>query len=302
MHIMHLKELDANLVVVLDALLIDASVTKAAERLGRSPSAVSHALANLREIFEDKLFVRAGQRLVPTAKATSLAPTIHVIVSGMESLLRPETPFDPAIQERNFSLACRGTFELTLLHELRNSIRDLAPNITINWKPLAGLQNFEDLRQGRSHFLISEGKPVENAADFESVHLNDDEYVTLANKKHPMAGKEINAENFSNTENILFASSHNTPFEQHLEMHDIQMKHTLEVSSAFVGLFIALESNAFVTLPASVVEILKNHVPFAVIKQPFPTLSVSNHLCWHRSHDRDECHEWVRNKLIELVK
>ncbi len=80
------------------------------------------------------------------------------------------------------------------------------------------------------------------------------------------------------------------------------MKQTLEVSSAFVGLFIALESNAFVTLPASVVEILKNHVPFVIIKQPFPTLSVSNHLCWHRSHDRDECHEWVRNRLVELVK
>ena len=96
MHHMYLKELDANLIVVLDALLIDASVTRAAERLGRSPSAVSHALSHLRVIFADELFVRAGQRLVPTARASSLAPAVHVIVSGMESLLRPETPFDPA--------------------------------------------------------------------------------------------------------------------------------------------------------------------------------------------------------------
>ena len=74
---MHLKELDANLIVVLDALLIDASVTKAASRLGRSPSAVSHALANLRYIFNDDLFVRAGQRLTPTARAKELAPSVH---------------------------------------------------------------------------------------------------------------------------------------------------------------------------------------------------------------------------------
>ena len=86
---MHLKEVDANLLVILDALLVDASVTRAAERLGRSASAISHALAKLREIFADELFVRAGQRLVPTAKAQELAPTVHVILAGMESLLRP---------------------------------------------------------------------------------------------------------------------------------------------------------------------------------------------------------------------
>lgn len=71
---MHLKEVDANLLVTLDALLVDASVTRAAERLGRSASAISHALAKLREIFNDELFVRAGQRLVPTAKRWSLRP------------------------------------------------------------------------------------------------------------------------------------------------------------------------------------------------------------------------------------
>src|SRR4026208_1823636 len=71
---MHLREIDANLLVTLDALLVDASVTRAAERLGRSASAISHALAKLREIFADELFVRAGQRLGPAAKAQGLAP------------------------------------------------------------------------------------------------------------------------------------------------------------------------------------------------------------------------------------
>src|SRR4030095_2176336 len=104
---MHLREIDANLLVTLDALLVDASVTRAAERLGRSATAISHALAKLREIFADELvvragraapaispavprlreifadelFVRAGQRLVPTAKALELAPTVHVILA-----------------------------------------------------------------------------------------------------------------------------------------------------------------------------------------------------------------------------
>lgn len=300
---MHLKELDANLVVVLDALLIDASVTKAAERLGRSPSAVSHALANLREIFEDKLFVRAGQRLVPTAKAKMLAPTIHVIVSGMESLLRPETPFDPAIQERTFTLSCRGTFELTLLNELRQNIKDLAPGINISWKPMGGAATFEDLRSGKTHFLINEGLPEEDAADFAKVQLNNDRYITIAKNGHPLTTKKVTKKDFEKTQHILFASqeTHNSPFARHLEKNNITLRDTLEVSSAFVGTFIALESDALITLPESVIKVLKQHIPFAAIEQPFQDLTISNYLCWHQSNDRDECHEWMREQLIALV-
>ncbi len=300
---MHLKELDANLVVVLDALLIDASVTKAAERLGRSPSAVSHALANLRDIFEDKLFVRAGQRLVPTAKAKTLAPTIHVIVSGMESLLRPETPFDPAIQERTFTVACRGTFELTLLNELRQKIKDEAPNIFISWKTMDGPETFEDLRSGKTHFLINEGIPDEDAADFAKVLLNNDHYLTIARHDHHMTTKKVTKKDFEKAQHILYASQErqNSPFARHLEKHNITLKDTLEVSSAFVGTFIALESDALITLPETVIKVLKQHISFAVIEQPFPALTISNHLCWHQSNDRDECHEWMRDQLIALV-
>src|SRR5665648_75768 len=123
---MHLKEVDANLLVTLDALLVDASVTRAAERLGRSASAISHALAKLREIFADELFVRAGQTLVPTAKAMELAPTVHVILAGRERLLRPSQPFDPSLARRDFAVAASEAGELILVQPLRPRLQHLA--------------------------------------------------------------------------------------------------------------------------------------------------------------------------------
>jgi DNA-binding transcriptional LysR family regulator len=126
---MHLRKVDANLLVTLDALLVDASVTRAAERLGRSSSAISHALAKLREIFADELFVRAGQRLVPTAKALELAPTVHVILAGMESLLRPSKPFDPSETSRDFAVAASEAGELMLVQPLRQRLNRLAPSV-----------------------------------------------------------------------------------------------------------------------------------------------------------------------------
>src|SRR3972149_4143827 len=102
---MHQKEVDANLLGTPDALLVDPSVPRAAERLGRSASAISHALAKLREIFADELFVRAGQRLVPTAKALELAPTVPVPPAGRETLPSPRKPFDPSLTSRDFAVA-----------------------------------------------------------------------------------------------------------------------------------------------------------------------------------------------------
>src|SRR5919106_2234454 len=146
---MHLREVDANLLVTLDALLVDASVTRAAERLGRSASAISHALAKLREIFADELFVRAGQRLVPTAKALELAPTVHVILAGMESLLRPSKPFDPSLSVRDFAAAASEACELMLVQPLRQRLNSLAPSVRVGWMASQPGEDTNALRQGR---------------------------------------------------------------------------------------------------------------------------------------------------------
>ena len=190
---MHLREIDANLLVTLDALLVDASVTRAAERLGRSASAISHSLAKLREIFADELFVRAGQRLVPTAKALELAPTVHVILAGMESLLRPAKPFDPTSAARDFAIASGEAGELILVQPLRRRIEYVAPSIRVDWTPGYVADAFEALRQGYSHFLIDiEGTPIP-APDIRVTRLFDDTLVTLARPEHKLAARKPNS-------------------------------------------------------------------------------------------------------------
>src|SRR5680860_72489 len=193
---MHLKEVDANLLVTLDALLVDASVTRAAERLGRSASAISHALAKLREIFNDELFVRAGQRLVPTAKALELAPTVHVILAGMESLLRPSKPFDPSLSVREFAAASSEAGELILVEPLRQRLQSLAPSVRVSWTPLHRDETIDALRNARSHFVIDiEGAPVA-APDVRVGKLFDDTLATLARTGHPFAARKPKAAAF----------------------------------------------------------------------------------------------------------
>lgn len=297
---MHLKELDANLVVVLDALLIDASVTKAAERLGRSPSAVSHALANLRHIFGDDLFVRAGQRLAPTARAKELAPTIHIIVSGLESLLRPTTPFNPGTQERNFSFACPELAELYLLPGLRGAIRAEAPNISIERVALEGPGNLEDLRLGRTDFALSEGEPASNVTDITWQLVSQESYITLASKSHKWAGKKITQKSFTRTPHVIVQqpSHKGADLEDALHQNALPEENLTTVSSSLTGLLLALETDGLVTIPRLHADAITGHMAIAEVSLPFTLPHFDIFLGWHRSFERDECHQWLRRQLL----
>jgi DNA-binding transcriptional LysR family regulator len=105
MHQMNdLRRIDLNLLVILDALLSEQHVTRAAERLHLSQPAVSHALARLRDLLGDPLLVRAGSNLVPTARALELVSPLAEVLAQVQSLLAPNT-FDPANTRRTFRVA-----------------------------------------------------------------------------------------------------------------------------------------------------------------------------------------------------
>jgi len=300
---MHLKEVDANLLVTLDALLVDASVTRAAERLGRSASAVSHALAKLREIFADELFVRAGQRLVPTAKALELAPTVHVILAGMESLLRPNKPFDPSLSVREFAASASEAGELILVEPLRQRLRSLAPSVNVRWAPSHRDENIDALRNARSQFVIDiEGAPVA-APDVRVLKVFDDTLATLARHGHPFETDAPRAAAFAGADHVSVDSLPTLELmDQALAEQRLTCNVASHVSSALVGVLVVLNGDALLTLPSSLASILQKQFGLIRIDQPLPPVAFPLRLMWHSSYDRDECHQWVRGELTKIAE
>jgi DNA-binding transcriptional LysR family regulator len=300
---MHLREVDANLLVTLDALLVDASVTRAAERLGRSASAISHALAKLREIFNDELFVRAGQKLVPTAKALELAPTVHVILAGMESLLRPNKPFDPSETSRDFAVAASEAGELILVQPLRRRLRELAPSVSVGWMASLPEENIDALRNSRCHFVIDiEGASVP-PPDIRVLKLFDDSLATLGRSGHPLAKRKPTPAAFARADHIAVnALPGIEPVDRALARDRLACNISSRVPSVLVGLLLALNSDALITLPSSLSAILERQFGLVRINQPFRPVAFPLRLMWHSSYDRDECHEWVRGQLTALAR
>jgi len=300
---MHLKEVDANLLVTLDALLVDASVTRAAERLGRSASAISHALAKLREIFADELFVRAGQRLVPTAKALELAPTVHVILAGMESLLRPSKPFDPSLSEREFAAASSEAGELILVEPLRQRLQSLAPSVHVNWTPLHREDTIDALRNARSHLVIDiEAAPID-VPDVRLAKLFDDTLTTVARPGHAFATKKPKAAAFAAANHVVVNTLPTLELmDRALAGERLSCNVASHVSSALVGVLVVLNSDALLTLPASLAAILQKQFGLVRIVQPMGPVAFPLRLLWHSSYDRDECHQWVRGELAKIAQ
>ena len=127
-----LRRFDLNLLVVFEVLMIERNVTRSAERLGRTQSAVSHSLSRLRSQLGDPLLIKAGVRMQPTAFALDLIEQARPMLRGIERVLSPRYVFDPASSRRVFRLAAPD-FMPTLFTSLLARLRSDAPGVSIEW-------------------------------------------------------------------------------------------------------------------------------------------------------------------------
>ncbi len=143
---MRFKGLDLNLVVALDILLQERSVSRSAERLKLSQPAVSAALARLRDYFNDELLVSIGRSMIPTAYAESLWPIARDLLANADMLIDTSSTFDPATSQRRFRVSASDFIQTVLIAPALRAIHDVAPGIGMDVGPTgpASITKFEN--------------------------------------------------------------------------------------------------------------------------------------------------------------
>ena len=132
MNEINLSRLDLNLLVTFEVLMTEGSVTRAAARLGRTQSAVSHSLARLREQIGDPLLVKIGSGMAPSPFARKLIEDVRPILRSIQRIVASPEPFDPATSRRVFRLAI-ADFAPTLLPRVISEVQRLAPGVAVEW-------------------------------------------------------------------------------------------------------------------------------------------------------------------------
>jgi LysR family transcriptional regulator, nod-box dependent transcriptional activator len=298
---MHLKRFDLNLLVALNALLEERSVTRAAERVHVSQPAMSGALQRLRENFNDQLLVRVGRQMELTPRARDLVEPVREILLAIDSHLRSDAVFEPASAHREFAICMTDFVSAVLLPKVMQTLSAEAPGITLHVEPLtadalsrlesAGLDfairaTIEPFRMSQPQSLVSE-------------QLFSDDWVCVAAADHPTVGDAITVEEYLELPHVAlsFGKSASTMEEvalRHMSI-DIDVRAT---ARSFSTVYFMLQGTELIgLLPRRMAVHLSRYGPCKILEMPFDIGTLSESLFWHERNDGDPAHTWLRGVL-----
>lgn len=295
-----MSELDLRHLRIFVALCAARNVTRAAEAVGLSQSSVSVVLAQLREHYEDPLFVRTAQGMQPTPRAKLIEPVLRQALQLLDqSLVRP-AEFNPAEITRSFRICMTDVGQMTLLPRLLPKIQRLAPNVKIE---IANL-SFETARQLESGEAdLAAGFTAHINAGFYQQKLFDEGFVCIASSNHPRIGKRMTLAQLQQERhvNILLSATSHAIVDKFLERKGVQRVFALKVPS-FLGLGQVVAGSSLVAIvPLRLGAIFAAEKGVKVVSLPvrFPSYAVTQY--WHDRYHRDPGNAWLRAQIYETA-
>lgn len=304
MHIDHadLAGIDLNLLVVLDALLQESSVTRAAGRVGLSQSAVSHALKRLRELLGDPLLLRTAQGMVPTPRARLLLAPVHQAVGQVQSVLAPPKSFEPKESIQSFTLSMQDTAQAGLLPELIARVRREAPRVRLQVHPGIGGLQANELETGNLDLALAIDPVLPHG--FHGDPVFEITYVSIVRTRHPKVKSRLTPEVFSQLSHV--AALRDGVIEPDLETifaaHSMKLHLALVLPSLLPVPWIIARSNLVATFPETLLGLLPADFPVERHEPPLPIEPASVVLVWHERTHYDPAHQWLRGVVKQTCQ
>lgn len=289
---------DLNLLITLDAVLAEGSVARAARRLHLSPSAMSRALARLRETTGDPLLVRAGRGLVPTPRAIELRERVAHLVSEAQAVLRPAQGLDLQRLARTFTLRTSEGFVECFGPALLARIGEQAAGVRLCFLQKPD-KDSKALREG-SVDLETGVVEASTAPELYTQALFRDHYVGVVRAGHPLARGKMTAARYAGGRHILVSRTG----EQRGTIDDALLPLGLarEVVTSVAGFSTAVGlarvSDLIASVPERHTQNLRQGMHSFALPVPTPGFTVS--LLWHPRFAADPAHRWLRNLLREV--
>ena len=286
-----MQSADANLLRALDALLREGSVTAAARRMNVSPPAMSHTLARLRETVGDPLFVRAGNRLVPTPRALAMRDRVARVASEIGELLRPEQPLDVATLDRTFVVRASDATIVILGRALEAIVRREAPNVALHFVGSPLPDGFE----GGIEVELDIGVQYRPGPDVRIQRLYQDAMVPVVRRDHPLANRRLTPDGLAALECVAVAS-------QRAKLEEIrkaQRRRGRRPPSRVVPSFLAAaslvrQSDAYTVIPALLASVILDAFGLCRLSVAGAPAKVTIAQAWSPRLDNDAGHTWLR--------
>ena len=297
-----LRNVDLNLLIVFSALSEHNHLTKAAESLHMSQPAVSNALARLRELFDDELFVRAPKGMRPTQKAKSLIAPIKQALGLIQEQLNPSDRFEISTAKNRFAISVNGFAEYVLFPKFIKAFRQAAPHITLDIYPESNVETIELLKSGEIDIAVDYIQL--NSKDFSHEVLFEEDLVVVANKDHPALKNGLTLAHYNSLPHVVVhpRSHKGSPTEIILGRKQIRRNVSITVTN-FISLpAIAAESDMLCTLPKGLAKHFEKSLPIQIFEPPFHCPPVPVYLIYSRDKTQDKAHQWLRQQVSAMSR
>ena len=303
-----MPSVDLNLLVALDALLAERSVTGAARRLGLSPSAMSRTLARLRLATGDQLLVQAGRTLVPTPYAEELSGRVSTLARDAQAVLRPTAGrLDLASLEQTFTIRAGEGFIDLLSASLVTTITQAAPRVRLRFAPKPD-KDAQPLREGLIDLEI--GVVGTAAPEMRTQLLFRDRFVGVCRVGHPLLADEgVTAERYAACNHVVTSrrGEFSGPVDDALEQLGLKRVVVVVVPAYPNAMQIARCSDLVALVPLSCLgnALVSDHAANAGLhsfKLPVRTPEIKISATWHPRADGDPAHRWLRDAVMSVCR
>jgi DNA-binding transcriptional LysR family regulator len=302
---MHIRKIDLNLMPVFDALMRERSVTGAGRSLGMSTSAVSHALARLRELVGDVLFLPNGRGVEPTSRAVEMAVRIQQGVSLLRAALDPEPPVcDPKSLERTFFIDIAVGHQIVLVPRLVAELAAAGPGLRARIASDRASAVLDELRFGDTELALDYEQPT--AENLVAEKLFEDTYAIVARRAHPdLRHGRFTANAFGSLGHVALSwtrTQGNSPLVTRLSAQGIQRNVHVFVASLCSVPDLLERSDLVMVVSRHVAQRLARGRALRVLDMPFKLDPVPIFQIWHERHAHDPGHRWLRATMCRICR
>lgn len=297
---MDTKRLDLNLLVTLEALLVEQNVTKTAARLHLSQPAVSAQLSRLRDVFDDALLIPVQRGMVPTAKGAELLEPLRLALDQVRAAVAEHASFDPSSASLVISIACTDYTQVAIVKPLLKALRKLAPGIRV------ALHNLDvaelEARMARGDIDLAFMTPQTAPAGLRARHLFDERYVLIGRRRHPRLRGPISVDEFMALEHVVVSPRGGgfvTPADDALATLGHRRNVVLS-SASFLFVPEMVSQSDFVALVPERLVAGGSH-KLTILDCPFPVPGFGMSMVWHERGHGHGAQRWVRDTVLSLM-
>ena len=298
---MQLHDIDLNLLLVLEAIYSEGSITGAGTKLHLTQPAVSHALARLRDLLGDPLFVREGRSMVQTSLARALMEPLRRALRGLEIALNEVARFDPRDASKSFTVGLRDTFEPQVLPPLMHRVARAAPRVRITTVRFDRRDLEAELASGRLDLaldiLLPHGDTIRRRP------LGVDRMVVVARRGHPGIRKRLGLKSYLAQGHVVASSRRAGPGVEDLALarRGLERDVRLRCQHYYAACRVVELSDLLLTAPEHSVRVANLQLENRILPLPFEVPDLDVNLYWHANVENEPGNRWLRDQIAAFT-